>query len=39
LFDQPARIINPDVKLIVGPSQKGAGQLAQFPRGRAGQLR
>ena len=39
LFDQPARIINADVKLIVRAPQKGPGQLAQFPRGRAGQPR
>src|SRR5688572_11884703 len=25
LFDQPARVINPDVKLVVHPPQKGAG--------------
>ena len=37
LFDQPARIINADVKLIVGAAQKSARQLAQFARGRAGQ--
>ena len=39
LLDQPARIVNPDVKLIVRAAQKGASQLAQFPRGRAGQAR
>ena len=39
LFDQPARIINSDVKLIVRPAQKSPGQLAQFPRGGAGQPR
>ena len=39
LFDQPARVINPDVKLVVHPPQKGAGQLTQFPRRRARQAR
>src|SRR5687768_5729272 len=39
LFDQPARIINPDVKLIVRAPQKGPGQLAQFSGGCAGQPR
>ncbi len=32
LFDQPARIINADVELIVGVPQKGAGKFAEFPR-------
>ena len=39
LFDQPARIINADVKLIVRVPQKGAREFAQFPRGRARQPR
>ena len=33
LFDQPPRIVNPDVKLVVGVPQKGAGQVAQLTRG------
>ncbi len=39
LFDQPARIVDSDVKLIVGVPQKGARQFAQLPRGRARQPR
>src|SRR5687767_2460705 len=39
LFDQPAGIINPDVKLIVRAPQESPGQLAQFARGCAGQPR
>ena len=39
LFDQPARIINADVKLILGVPEKCARQLAQFPRRRARQPR
>jgi len=31
LFDQPARVINTDVKAIVGAPEERAGQLAQFP--------
>src|SRR5205085_10638780 len=37
LFDQPARIINSDVKLIVGATQESAGQLAELARIRARQ--
>src|SRR5262249_19514994 len=37
LFNQPARIINPDVKLISGPSQKCPCKLAQFARGSSSQ--
>ena len=33
LVDQPARIINADVKLVAGLPQKCARELAQFPRG------
>ena len=32
LFDEPARIINADVKLVVRASQKSARQFAQFAR-------
>src|ERR1051325_8060029 len=32
LLDQPARIINPDVKPVVGAAQKRACELAQFAR-------
>jgi len=32
LFNQPARIINADVKLVACPPQKCAGEFAQFPR-------
>ncbi len=39
LFDQPARIINADVKLVAGLPQKCARQLAQFAGGLAGQHR
>ena len=37
LFDQPARIINADVELIIGVPEKGAREFAQFPRRRARQ--
>ncbi len=39
LVDQPARIINADVKPIVGAPQKRAGQFAQFARRSSGQDR
>src|SRR5438270_2431143 len=39
LFNQPARIINADIKLIVGPAEKSAGEFAQLARIRPGQAR
>ena len=39
LFDQPARIINADVKPIVRAAQKRARQLAQLARRSSGQDR
>ncbi len=39
LFDEPPRIINPDVELIVGMAQEGAGEFTEFPGGRARQPR
>jgi len=36
LFDQPAGIINPNVKAIVGRAEKCARELAQFARTFAG---
>ena len=39
LFDQPARIINADIELIVGMPQKSAREFAQFPRRCARQPR
>jgi hypothetical protein len=39
LFDQPARIINPNVKLVSGAAQERARELAQFARGFARQHR
>ncbi len=38
LFDEPARIINPDVELIVCRAQERARQLAQFDCGGTGQF-
>ena len=37
LFDQPAGIINADVKLIIGAPEERARDFAQFPRRRSGQ--
>src|ERR1700681_3617239 len=39
LFDQPARIINADVELIVCSPQEWAGELAEFARRFSGQDR
>src|ERR1051326_9037708 len=39
LFDQPARIINADVQLVVCAPEKSAGQLAELARIRARQTR
>ena len=39
LFDQPAGIIDADVKLIIGVPEEGAREFAQLPRGRARQPR
>ena len=42
LFNQPARIINADVKLVAGAPQKRARKFAEFPgrfAGQYGQLR
>src|SRR5439155_17920987 len=38
LIDEPARIINPNIKLIAGVPQKSAGEFVQFARGSTGQL-
>ena len=38
LIDEPARIIDPDVKLIAGVPKKSAREFVQFARGSAGQL-
>ena len=32
LFDQPARIIDADIELVIGMPQKCARELASFPR-------
>ncbi len=39
LLDQPLRIVNPDVELVVCCAQKSPGQLTQLARGGAGQFR
>ena len=38
LIDQPARIVDPDVKLIAGVSKKSACDFVQFAGGSAGQF-
>ena len=38
LFDEPARIINADIELIVRRSQEGASQLAQLTRRGSGEF-
>ena len=37
LIDEPAGIIDPDVELVAGSAEKGAGELAQLPGGCAGE--
>jgi hypothetical protein len=39
LLDEPPGIINSDVKLVVGVTEKSPGQLAEFARVRPGQKR
>jgi hypothetical protein len=39
LFDEPARIINADVKLVVSAAEKSPGELAQLARVRARETR